>query len=103
MSLSREEYDNRKTFLENLKTLSKSEKEQIFRIIKTHEAEYSDNSNGVFFDVGSLDTEVFAKLSEFMDFCKEKKKEQEIRQKEMENLRGETLHSDEDDEASSSE
>jgi hypothetical protein len=102
MSLSREEYENRKAFLETLKTLSKSEKEQVFRIIKTHDAEYSDNSNGVFFDVASLPVEVFAKLNEFMDFCKEKKREQEIRQKEMENLRGETLQNDED-EASTSE
>ena len=94
MSLSREEYENRKSFLENLKNLSKSEKEQVFRILKTHEAEYSDNSNGVFFDIASLSTEVFAKLSEFMTFCKEKKIEQETRQKEMDNLRGETLHDD---------
>lgn len=94
MSLSREEYENRKLFLENLKTLSKSEKEQVFRILKAYCAEYSDNSNGVFFDIAGLSTEVFAKLSEFMTFCKEKKLEQETRQKEMDNLRGETLHDD---------
>lgn len=86
-SLTKDEYENRKQFLSDLKTLVKSEKEQIFRIIKTAGAPYSENSNGIFFDVVALSPSTFKKLADFVTFCKEKAKEQEARVQEMNTLR----------------
>ena len=50
-ALSAEEYDKRKLFLEDLKTLSKEEHKELFRILKQAKTEYTENSNGIFFDV----------------------------------------------------
>ena len=86
-SLTRDEYETRKQFLTDLKSLVKAEKEQIFRILKTSGAAYSENSNGVFFDVVGLDAQTFKRLSDFVAFCKVKVKEQEERVQEMNTLR----------------
>ncbi len=86
-SLSQNEYDERKEFIEKLGTLVKSEQEEIFRIIKKAEDQWSENSNGIFFDVSILKTDTFDKLKSFMHFCMENRKEQEQRQKEMDALR----------------
>jgi len=47
-ALSAEEYDKRKLFLEDLKTLSKEEHKELFRILKQAKTEYTENSNGIF-------------------------------------------------------
>ena len=39
---------SKKQFLEDLKGLEKSSYEEIFRIIKDSEVEYTENSNGIF-------------------------------------------------------
>jgi hypothetical protein len=87
LSLNQHEYDERRFFLEQLDLLVKSEHEEIFRIIKKNEDNWSENSNGIIFDVGSLKKETFEKLKNFMEFCMKNRKDQEERQKEMESLR----------------
>ena len=86
--LTREEYEIRKTFLGDLKQLGKSEKGDIFRILKKSGTSYSENSNGIFFDVLSLDRETLAKMIEHVTFCKSKQNEQNQRLQEMEVFRG---------------
>ena len=86
-TLSQQEYDDRKEFIEKLGGLVKSEHEEIFRIIKKAEDQWSENSNGIFFDVSTLKNDTFDKLKSFMSFCMENRKEQEQRQKEMDALR----------------
>ena len=54
MNLTREEYEERKTLIGDLKTLAKSEKEHVFRILKNCGEDFSENSNGIFFDVAAL-------------------------------------------------
>ena len=85
--LSKDAYEDRKRFLTDLKTLAKSEKEQLFRILKTTGTPYSENSNGIFFDVVALPDDIFVRLSHFVAYCKEKAKEQEERLQEMNTLR----------------
>jgi hypothetical protein len=63
------EYEERKIFLEELKRLVKSEQEAIFRVLKTEKAEYSENSNGIFFDICKLPEPVFQKMKEYIAFC----------------------------------
>ena len=42
------EYDLKKKFLEDIKGLEKGILEEMFRVIKTNNIEYSENSNGIF-------------------------------------------------------
>jgi hypothetical protein len=89
--LTNEEYDLRKKFLEDLKLLSKTEHQHIFELLKADISDYSENSNGVFFDVSKISQETFLKLQTYMNFCMEVRKEQASRdedeRKAQENLR----------------
>jgi hypothetical protein len=58
------EYDLKKKFLEDIKGLEKGILEDMFRVIKTNNIEYSENSNGIFFDLAPLESSVFNQLQE---------------------------------------
>jgi hypothetical protein len=81
------DYEVRKQFIENLKKLVKSEQEEIFRILKRSNGEYSENSNGIFFDVIKLSPDIFDKMNEFMTFCNKNRINFSIREKEMSDLK----------------
>lgn len=85
--LSSEEYERRKRVWEAVKTLTKSEQEELFRILKRSNSEYSENTNGVFFDVGKLEQVVFEQIVKFLEFCAQNRVNFEQRDKEIENLR----------------
>lgn len=89
MELTREEYERRSVFIHSLKTLSKAEKEQIFRILKQNDETFSENSNGIFFDVAQLKATTFEKLQVLVNLSLVKKNEQDERVKQMEKLREE--------------
>jgi len=74
-SLTQEEYDQRKLFVDEVKLLTVNEMEEIHRILKVMKAEYSENSNGVFFDASKLPAEIFSELQKFMVFCKKNRDE----------------------------
>jgi hypothetical protein len=80
--LTSEEYEQRKIFSEEVKLLTKNEMEEIYRILKAAAAEYSENSNGVFFDVSKLPAEIFGELQKFMVFCKKNRDEFTAREEE---------------------
>jgi hypothetical protein len=83
-------YERRKTYFENLKILVKSEYEEVFRILKKHKVEYTENSNGIFFDISLLSETTFEQLEEYMKFCLQNRKAEENRSKELANLSAET-------------
>ena len=62
------EYERRKVFLENLKKLHTSEYIDIVKILKAENVSYSENSNGIFFDVALLIQSTFDRLEKFMSF-----------------------------------
>lgn len=68
------EYERRKLFLEGLKTLTKAEHIEIVRILQKHEANFSENQNGVFFNVGLLSQEIFDALELFLSFTHSNRK-----------------------------
>jgi len=70
-----EDYELRKQFLSDLKILNKSEKEEIFRILKINNSLFSENSNGIFFDISKLSKETFDSMIKFMEFCKKNREE----------------------------
>ena len=84
------DYESKRHLLEEIKQLSKEEHKEIFRIIKRNNVEYTENSNGVFFDLSICTTDVFTKLVDFLELCKTQRKDEEVRTNEMESLRHET-------------
>jgi hypothetical protein len=90
-TLSAEDYESRKLFLQELKEISAIEQQEIHRILKESGVEYSENHNGVFFDVCKLPAEIYAKMKEFMQFCK-KNKEDFLLREESERQAHEALH-----------
>ncbi len=86
-TLTNEQYEERKLFSEELKKLVVSEQEEIFRILKRGGCDYSENSNGVFFDVSKVPNAVFEEMKQFLVFCQANRKNFEIRDREMEDSR----------------
>jgi len=70
-----EDYETRKLFLENLKLLNKSEKEEIFRILTVTKSVYTENSNGIFFDISKLSQDAFEQMIQFLEFCKKNRQD----------------------------
>jgi len=83
-------YEQRKQFFENLKILTRSEYEEIFRILKRGHEEYTENSNGIFFDVMAVQETVFEQFQEYMKFCLENRRIEEGRTKQLATLSEET-------------
>ncbi len=79
--------EERRRFAENLPLLSKSEYEQMFRILKNSGAEFTENSNGIFFSIWDLNDTCFQKLNEYMRYCMIVRQEDEARSKEIESLK----------------
>lgn len=86
-TLTNAEYEDRKQVLQELKKLVKSEQEQIFMILKRHRLEYSENSNGVFFDLSRVTQEAFEEIKKFLTFCQTNRSDFEAREREMESSR----------------
>ena len=80
-------YEEKKQMLEDFKVLSKEEYAEIFRIIKRHNIEYSENSNGIFFDLNNCPTTVFEKLVQFIELTKTQRKNEEVRSHELDTFR----------------
>ncbi len=84
-------YEERKHFLDNMNILSRSELEEIFRMIRRNNDIYSENTNGIFFDVSALRQDTFIRLKEYMNYCLENRNEQEHRNSEMNTIRSECI------------
>ncbi len=61
----------------------------MFRILKTEGAEFTENSNGIFFNIWDLSTDCFNKLNEYMRYCMLVRQEDETRAAEIESLKKE--------------
>jgi hypothetical protein len=86
-TLTNEEYEERKLFLDELKKLVIVEQEEIFRILKKNNCDFSENSNGIFFDLSKLSSASFLQMKAFLSFCQANRKNFEIRDREMEDSR----------------
>lgn len=80
-------YDKRKQLFENLKMLATSEYEEFFRILKRNNEPYTENSNGIFFDVINIKNETFAEMEKFMEFCIKVRVDEALRLKEIKELK----------------
>jgi DNA integrity scanning protein DisA with diadenylate cyclase activity len=91
---TKQTFEKRKQFLDEVKTLDKEEYQEIFRIIKKNNVEFSENSNGVFFDLNQVSDEIFQKLEAFMNYCKTQRSEEKKRSEEIQTIRSEQLKDD---------
>jgi hypothetical protein len=83
-ALTNDEYEERKICWEELKRLVKSEQEQIYRILKRHRVELSENSNGVFFDLSRCSSTAFQEIQSFLRFCQDNRQDFAARDRDME-------------------
>lgn len=77
----------RNYIFDNIKSLVASEYEEVFRIIRKNKESYSENSNGVFFDLSSVGYNTLHKIKEYIDFCLKTRQEHELRLKDLESIR----------------
>ena len=80
-------YEDRKKVFEYIKVLVKPEQEELFRIIRKTKENYTENSNGIFFDLSSVSDETFSQIKEYLDFCLKTRQEDAERLKELETIR----------------
>jgi hypothetical protein len=78
-----DDYELRKEFCKEIQTLSRPELEELYRILRREGGEFSENSNGIFFDVAALPAPVFQALWKFIEFCKSNAKDLEERNKQL--------------------
>jgi hypothetical protein len=84
-------YEKRRTIFETLKILVKAEYEEVFRILKRNKEDWTENSNGIFFDMAAIKDQTLDQLSEYMTFCLENRKADERRASQLATL-GSELH-----------
>ena len=72
-----ENYSNkqRKVLFDRINSLSSTEHEEILKIVKTYNATYSQNKNGIFFNLSSLSDEAVKDIDNFVNYCISNKKE----------------------------
>jgi len=80
-------YEERKNIFEQIKVLVQSEQEEIFRIIRKTKENYTENSNGIFFDLSTLSESTIAQINEYLKFCLKTRQEDTLRLNELETIR----------------
>jgi hypothetical protein len=81
------EYEERKKIFDYLPTLVKSEQEEVFRIVRKTKESYTENSNGIFFDLNMISDHTFQLIKKYIQFCLETRQDHESRLKELELIR----------------
>ena len=80
-------YEERKNVFEHIKVLVNSEQEEIFRIIRKTKDNYTENSNGIFFDLATISEPAFVQINEYLNFCLKTRQEDALRLNELETIR----------------
>ncbi len=75
------DYDTRKKLFDEIKKMTRTEQEELYRIIKQCNEEVSENKNGIFFDLMNLQATTIEKIQEWMSFCSKNKIQFELREK----------------------
>lgn len=65
----------RKALFDRINSLSSTEHEEILKIVKSHNIVYSQNKNGIFFNLSSLSDEAVKDIDNFVVYCISNKKE----------------------------
>ena len=87
------EFETRKKIYEDVKQFSRTEQEELYRILRRCNEEMSENRNGIFFDMMTLQEKTMGKIQEWIEFCQKNRASFETREKEMTSL-AEEIHTD---------
>jgi Bromodomain extra-terminal - transcription regulation len=66
---------SKKNLGEKINSLGGTEHMEIFKILKTHNISFSENKNGVFFNLTTLPDDVLAAIETFVSYCYENKEQ----------------------------
>jgi dsDNA-specific endonuclease/ATPase MutS2 len=80
-------YEERRNIFEHIKVLVDSEQQEIFRIIRKTKENYTENSNGIFFDLSTISEATFVQINEYLNFCLKTRQEDALRLNELETIR----------------
>lgn len=83
-------YERRKCLFENIKSLVRPEQEHILKLLKKYKESYTENSNGIFFDLINICDYTFIAIEEYLQFCLKNRQEEQERLNEMNKLRNES-------------
>jgi hypothetical protein len=89
-------YEKRKQLFEYIKVLVRPEQEHILKILKKFKENYTENSNGIFFDLMGICDITFEAIEEYLSFCLKNREEDKERITEMDKLRNENYVSSDD-------
>jgi hypothetical protein len=65
----------RKSLMDKISKLGETEHQEIYKILQTNGINYTQNNNGVFFNLTTLSDEVFKEIEKFVFYCHENKVE----------------------------
>jgi len=85
-------YEDRKKVYDDIKYLQKPEQEELVRILRKTRESYTENSNGIFFDLSAVSEESFLQIKEYLHFCLRTRQEHEQRLKALEVIRFQNEH-----------
>lgn len=68
VSLDPAEYERRRAYCDLVKTMTRIEHIEVARILRNHNVAFSENKQGIFFDVTALPQPVFETLLKFHEF-----------------------------------
>lgn len=67
---------HKKQLFEKINILSKTEHEEIYKIVKKHDnITFSKNKNGIFFNLSDINDEMYEELDNFVTYCINNKKD----------------------------
>jgi len=73
------EYERRREFCAEMKSMNRSECIEVARILREKDVPFSENRSGLYFDLAILPQDVFDSLVKFREFVKRNSKELEKR------------------------
>ncbi len=86
---TQDDYGLRKRIFEDIKKFSRSEQEELYRILKRNEEDISENKNGMFFDLINLKGETIRDIQSYIQFTTKNRQELAKREQEMVQLQTE--------------
>jgi hypothetical protein len=95
------EYELRKQLMEEIKKMSNEQYKEIFRILKRNNVSYTENSNGIFFDLNAVSDITIQELQKFVELSQAQQIAEKERTKELDTLRNEA-HADSDNDSAAS-
>jgi hypothetical protein len=88
-SQTQDDYGLRKRIFEEIKKFTRSEQEELYRILKRNEEDTSENKNGMFFDIMNLKDTTVQNIQTYINFTTKNRQELAIREQAMVQLQTE--------------